>query len=227
MTLFGRLASLLAAAPLLQAADNMDAVFARMDAAARTFKGMAADVQETVHSAIDDDNYVSDGTIKLRRAKSGDVRFLIEFRTPDPRAAAFAGSEMHVYNPKTNQELIYDVSAKKAMIEQAMLLGFGAASDEIKASYDATYVAPDTVDGQPAAHIRLIPKTKEMRAQVSQADLWISNSLGVPIQEKFLTTAAGNFNLFKFSHLKMASGLSDKDLQLNTPKGVQKKRVGS
>jgi outer membrane lipoprotein-sorting protein len=223
---FARFGCFLAVAAFLHAEEPMAQVFARMDTAAAHFKGMTADIQETVHTVIDDDNYVSNGVIKLRRLKPGDVRFLIDFVSPDPRSAAFTGEEMHVYNPKTNTEQIYDVATKKAIIEQAMLLGFGATGAEIKESYDVAWVAAENVDGQPAAHIKLTPKSKEMLAQVKQADLWISDSFGVPIQEKFQTTGSGDFNLFKYTHLNMTPGLSDNDLKLKTPKNVQKKRVG-
>ena len=223
----GAAALLLMVAAQLHAADAMTDVFARMDMAAAKFKGITADIEETIHTEIVDDNNVSKGTIKLRRVKPGDVRFLVQFQSPDPKDAAYSGNEIHVYNPKTNIEEIYDVSTKKSVIEQAILLGFGATSAELKASYDVSFVAAEPIDGQPASHIKLLPKTKEMEAQVKQADLWISDSLGVPIQQKFLTSKSGNYNLFKFPHLHMAPNLSDSDLQLKTPKNVQKKHIGA
>ncbi len=57
------------------------------------------------------------------------------------------------------------------------MLGFGATSAEMKAVYDISYVEADIVAGQHAAEIRLVPKTKEMQGQVSEADLWISDFL--------------------------------------------------
>jgi len=220
-------ATVFAAAALLTSADPMSEVFSRMDSTAARFRGMTANIQETVHIEIVDDNNVSNGIIKLKRTKPGDVRFLVEFQSPDPRAAAYAGNEIHVYNPKTNIEQIYDVSTKKAIIEQAILLGFGATSAELKQSYNASYAGAETVDGQATVHIKLIPKSKEMQNQVKQADLWISDSLGVPVQQKFLTTSSGNYNLFKYTHLNLTTTLTDADLKLKTPKNVQKQHVGA
>jgi outer membrane lipoprotein-sorting protein len=216
---------------LMHAADPISEIFSRMDTAAKNFKGMTADLTETVHVEIVDDNNVSKGTIKLRRAKPGakpvDVRFLVEFTSPDPRAAAYSGNEVHLYNPKTNVEQIYDVAAKKSVIEQLMLLGFGATSAELKATYDVSFVAAETVEGQPAQHIRLVPKSKDMLAQLKQADLWISDSLGVPVQQKFQTTKTGDYNLFQYRNLKLEPAISDGDLKLKTPKNAEKKRVGA
>jgi outer membrane lipoprotein-sorting protein len=225
--LAGLTTAVFALAAQLHAWDSMSDVFTRMDAAAAHFKGITADLEETIHTEIVDDNNVSTGTIKLRRAKPGDVRFLVEFTSPDPKSAAYSGNELDVYNPKTNEEQMYDVSTKKTVIEQAILLGFGATSAELKASYDVSFVATEKIDGQPTSHIKLLPKTKEMEAQVKQADLWISDSQGVPVQQKFLTSKSGNYNLFKFPHLKMAPGLRDDELQLKVPKNAQKKHVGA
>jgi outer membrane lipoprotein-sorting protein len=227
MKICASLAAGLAAAILLPGADPLADVFARMDATAVHFKGMVADLEETVHTQIVDDNNVSTGTIKLRRAKPGDVRVLFEFQHPEPKGVSYAGNEVHIYNPKTNIEQIYDVSTKKGIIEQAILLGFGATSAELKASYDVSFVAAETLDGFPVAHIKLVPKSKEMLAQLKQADLWISDSLGVPVQQKIATTNSGDYTMFKYLHLKMAPELKDSDLQLRTPKNVQKQRVGA
>jgi len=221
------LAAWFTAAALLPAADPMADVFARMDATAVHFKGITADLEETVYTKIVDDSNVSTGTIKLRRAKPGDVRVLFEFQRPNPKIVSYAGNEIHIYNPKTNIEQIYDVSTKKGIIEQAILLGFGATGAELKASYNISFVAAETLDSQATSHIRLVPKSKEMLAQLKQADLWVSDSLGVPIQEKIATTNSGDYTVFKYSHLRMAPELSDKDLQLKTPKNALKQRVGA
>ena len=102
--------ALCASAALLFAADSLGDVFARMDKSAQTFRGMTAEITETVHTEIVNDNTVSTGTIKLR-SKPGDVRFLIDFTNPDaPRAASLSGKEARLYNPKTKIVQIYDLT---------------------------------------------------------------------------------------------------------------------
>lgn len=220
-------AVLLLTAAVVPAAEPLAAVFAGMDAAAARFKGLTADLTETVHIEIVDDNNISKGTIKLRRPKPGDVRFLVEFTGPDARSVSWAGKDIHLYNPKTNVEQIYDVASKKSMIEQLMLLGFGATSAEINSTYTVSFIAAETLEGQATSHIRLVPKSKEMLAQLKQADLWISDSLGVPVQQKFQTTKTGDYNLFQYRNLQLTPSLSDSDLQLKTPKNVEKRRIGA
>ena len=106
------------------------------------------------------------------------------------------------------------------------MLGFGATSAEIKANYDVTWVGSESVDGKPVSHIRLIPKSKDVLAKLRQADLWISDTLGLPLQQKITTNSAGDYTLLKYSNIKLAPSLSDQDVQLKTPKGVELKPVG-
>jgi outer membrane lipoprotein-sorting protein len=211
---------------LLSGADPLAELFARMDKTAAHFVGMTASIRETSYTAVVNDSDVSNGTIALRTKP--DLRFLVDFTSDpkSPKAVALAGNEAQLYNPKTRTVQIYDVSTRKDAIQQAMTLGFGATSAEVKAIYEVAWVGPEKLDGQAVAHISLTPKTKEMQAQMKQADLWISDALGVPVQQKLLS-AGGNYTLFQYSNLKLTSSLSDKDLKLKAPKGVQTSRVGN
>jgi outer membrane lipoprotein-sorting protein len=206
--------------------NSLPDAFAGMDAAAKTFRGMTAKLQQTVYNALANDTSVSNGDIKLKRSKPGEVRMLVTFTQPDPKSAAFDGNQVKVYYPKINVEQIYDVSTKKDMVEQVMLLGFGATSAEMKSAYDVTWVGTEPINGQPTSHLKLAPKSKEMQQRFRQVELWISDSIGVPLQQKFITSASGDFNQFTYSDLKLTTSLSDKDLQLKTAKGVQIKQVG-
>jgi outer membrane lipoprotein-sorting protein len=212
---------------LLLAADPLAEVFARMDKVAQTFRGMTANIEEIVHTEIVNDNTISTGTIKLK-SKPGDTRFLVDFTNPDaPRSASFAGTEARLYNPKTKTVQIYNTANKESVMEQVFLLGFGATSSEIKANYDVSWVGTEDIDGKPAGHIKLIPKSKDVLMKLKQADLWISDSLGMPVQQKFTTTSAGDYTLLKYSNIKLAPSLSNRDVEIKVPKGTEQKRVGS
>jgi outer membrane lipoprotein-sorting protein len=212
------------AAPL--AADSLADAFAKMDASAAKFKGMTADLQRTDYTALAKDTSVATGDIKLRRVKEGEIHMLVTLTRPDQEVVAFDGKQARIYFPKTNVEQVYDVAAKKDMVEQVMLLGFGATSPDLKAHYDVTFVGSEAIGGQPAAHLKLIPKSPDMLKNFRQVELWISDSLGVPLQQKFITSTNGDFHQFTYSNLKLTGSLSDKDLQLKTPKNVQIKQVG-
>src|SRR4051794_18966589 len=70
-----------AGAALAQTPDPLNATFARIDAAAKTFKGMSAQITNTQHTAIVDDNDVQTGSMKVLRVKPGVTRALVEFKS--------------------------------------------------------------------------------------------------------------------------------------------------
>ncbi len=219
------LASLFALSfPLM--ADQLSDVFARIDKAAVGFKGMSAAVKQNVHTELVHDDSVENGTIKLRRPKAGDVRVLMDLTSPDQKTVSVEGDQVKVYLPKARTVQVYDVRSRRNAVQQALLLGFGATSDEIKASYDVTWVGAETLNGQAVSRIRLVPRSKEVLQNIKQTDLWILNSGGYPIQQRALTSAAGDYLELTYSNIQINPSLTDKDLKLSVPKGVQTTQVG-
>ena len=223
-TLWLTAAALLTFAPAW--ADGLADTFAHMDRAAQTFKGISSNLQETTYTALAKDTSVQSGNIKLKREKNGDVRTLINFDQPQPETVSFDGKEARIYYPKTKTVNVYDVSSKRDILEQVMVLGFGATSAAVKADYDVADLGQENIDGKPAQHLKLTPKSKEMQQRFRWAELWISDSLGVPLQQKFITASTGDYTQFTYSQLQLAPSLSDKDLQLKTAKDVQIKQMG-
>jgi outer membrane lipoprotein-sorting protein len=212
--------------PSSLAADSLSDVFARMDREALVFKGMTADLTDLVHTAIVNDDATEYGSIKLKRDKPGDTRILLEFTRPDAKAVSVEGTQVKVYLPKANVVQVYDASSKRGALDKALLLGFGATSGDLKASYDITYVGAETVAGQPADHIKLIPKpTNEARQMIQQADLWIGPA-GLALQQRFATSASGDYRLATYFNMKVNPSVSDKDLRIKTRPGVQINTVG-
>lgn len=218
------LACLFLAATALTA-DPLTDVYAKIDKAAVGFKAMAADVKDDDYTSIVQDHDIHQGTIKLKREKNG-TSMLIDFTGAGARTIALEGGVLRVFYPNTKQEQVWDVAGKRALIDQFLLLGFGANSAEIRKHYDVTYVGPETISGQPAVRIKLVPSSAEVLKQLKSAELWISDSSGLPMQQRFVTSNAGDYKLVTYSNMKSNPSLSDKDLQLKAPKGVQIQQMG-
>jgi outer membrane lipoprotein-sorting protein len=105
-------------------------------------------------------------------------------------------------------------------VDQFLLLGFGATVAELKAAYDVNFVGAETIGGTPSSHLTLTPKSPDVLKVIKQADLWMDQSTGLPVQQKFLTSASGDYKLVTYRNSKQNPSLSDKDLKLNLPKGV-------
>jgi outer membrane lipoprotein-sorting protein len=218
--------ALLAAMTLPLMGDPLSDTFAKMDRAAAKFKAMTADVVQTAHTAIINDDSISKGNVKFKRAKPGDTRILLEFTSPDVKFVSLEDDTGRMYIPKSRIVQEYDLRSRKNIVDQGLLLGFGATSAEIKAAYDVTWIGSEMVNGQPTEHIKLVPKSPEVRQSIKQADLWISDATGTPLQQRLVTSANGDYTQLTYSSVKLNPSLSDKDLKLNYPKGVSVEKVG-
>src|SRR5580704_3877592 len=108
------------------AAQSLDDVFARMDKTAQQFRSVTADLSRTVHTAVINDDATDTGTIKVKREKSHDTRYLMDLTKPDPKTVAYDGATVAIYYPKIKTEQVYDVGGKRASVDQFLLLGFGS-----------------------------------------------------------------------------------------------------
>ncbi len=199
------------------AADPLDSVFARIDAAAKTFKGMTADITNTQHTALVDDNDVKTGTIKILRGNGGEMRMLVMEKGPSGvQEYAVNGHDARTYNPNTKIVDVYDLTSRQGLVNQFLLLGFGITSTEMKSGYDVSFVGDEKVGTQDASHLKLVPKAAETRHNLKQADLWYGSN-GMLVQQK-LFYPNGDFWLITYSNPKPGI-LPVKELELN-PSGA-------
>jgi len=213
-TSVGLLAILLLAAPL--GAQSLDVVYGRLDKAAQQFKSVSANLRRDTHTAIVNDDAIETGTIRMKREK-GRTRMLIEFVTPDKKSVAFDGDAGSVFYPKMKTVQIYSVGEKRNLVDQILLLGFGASGEELRSNYTISYVGPESIDGKPTDHIQLIPKSKDVLTHIKKAELWIAEN-GTPLQQRYQTSASGDFMLVTYSDVKLNPPMSDGALKLNYPK---------
>lgn len=201
-------------------AQSLDAVFERLDKSARQFHAVSADIDRNVHTAIVNDDARDSGTIKVRRDKNGTTRMLIEFTGRDAKSVSFDGSTVSIYYPKIKTVQVYNVGDKQNLIDQFLLLGFGVTSSELKTAYEVTWVGVENINGKPSSHIQLIPRSKEVLMHLKKAELWIAESNGLPLQQRFVTSASGDFMLVTYANTTLNPLLSDGSLKLSYPKGV-------
>jgi hypothetical protein len=73
------------ASPAAFPADNLAAVFAKMDEAAPKFKGMRADMKKVSHTAVINEDATDTGSIVVKVPKPHDYRMLMKFDQPDKK----------------------------------------------------------------------------------------------------------------------------------------------
>jgi outer membrane lipoprotein-sorting protein len=203
-------------------ASDQDTVMERVDRASAAFRGMSAKVRRLSHTAVINEDNVDSGTIVLKRARARDVRMLIDLTDPDPRTVAFQGHKLEIYYPKaaTVQEIDVGNGKDRELLEQFFLLGFGTSRADLQASYNVRLVGPDTVGGQKAQRLELIPKSKEVLQHLLKFEMWVADN-GYPIQQKFYLTG-GDYQVATYSDMKINPDLPDSALKLNLPLHVKR-----
>jgi outer membrane lipoprotein-sorting protein len=215
------MACLLAAAlaPSASAADSLETVFARLDKAASTFKALTADIKRTSHTELVNANETDEGAIAVRKFKADDIRILINFTRPEPKKISIGGGKGQVFYPKANEVQVADVKKHRDLVNEVLMLGFGASSAELKAAYTITLGGPDTVNGAPVTRIELVSKNEEVRRSIKKCELWIPEN-GVAVQQKF-HESGGDYQVATYSHIVLNPSLPDSAIRLDLPKGVK------
>lgn len=214
------LALLLAAsmAPTIPAADPRK-VLALMDETAKSFRSLSGTIIKRSHVEVLNETTVESGTFRLRRSGK-DLRMLLEFTKPSARAMSFQGREVRIFYPKLNTVQVYDLGKQRQLVDQFLLLGFGASGKDLTSGYRVNYVAQEDIAGIKAYHLELTPKSKELAEQISKIELWISPSDGQPVRQKF-HQRGGDYVEIDYLATKLNPPLSAADLQLKTPPDVK------
>lgn len=200
--------------------ESLENVLERMDRAASSFKALSADVKSAQHTAVINEDSVDIGRMLLKRSKR-DMRMLVELTQPDLKAIAIQGHKVEIYYPKRKAVEEYDIGERRELLDQFLLIGFGTSGKELSSAYSISVLGADTVAGQAAAHLELAPKSPEVLKNLKKLELWIPESEGYPIQQKFYL-AAGDYKLVTYTNVKVNPPLTDGDLKLKAPKDVKR-----
>ena len=201
-------------------AETVEAVLARMDRNAASFKTMTAKVKRVAHVAVINEDNTDLGTMRLKRSKK-DVHLVVDLTEPDAKSVAFQGNKVEIYYPKLLRVEEYEVGKNRELFEQFFLVGFGTPAKDLNSDYAIRMIGGEDVGGQPATHIELTPKSKQVLQHIKRMDLWISNASGYPVRQK-LDQSGGEYMLVTYSELVINAPLSDAAVRLNVPKGVQR-----
>jgi outer membrane lipoprotein-sorting protein len=204
------------------AEDPLQAVLMRMDRASLNFKWMTASVQKTAYTAVIDESETECGRIQVLRPKPHELKIRFDFEPPDVKQVSIDGAKAEIYYPKSNSTQTVVIGKQtKPMVEQLLLLGFGSSSQDLQAGYTVRYIGPETAAGEAAQRIELTPKDKEMLQHFKKIELWISDSSGIAVQQKFYEPGK-NYNLAVFTHIDLQTRVSEADLKLKIPKDAHK-----
>src|SRR6202049_3319744 len=160
---------------------TLESVLKQLDIQAGDFHSLTADLERTKVTVVVNDKSTESGKIYVRR----DDKMRIEVTQPDARTILRDGDNFYIYNPKVHRVEEYNLGKKKSLVDQFVLLGFGTSGSSLKDSYSITLQGEDTLDNRNVLRPELLPKTDEVRKQLSKIQLWIDESMWLPVQQKF------------------------------------------
>jgi outer membrane lipoprotein-sorting protein len=196
---------------------NLETVFRELDARAKDFHSVSADIERTKVTVVVNDKSTESGNIKVR----GD-RMLLDLTAPDPRTILRSGDSLFVYTPGLKRVEEYNLGKNRALLDQFLLLGFGTDSQEMRKSYLVTYMKEDKIDEHKAIELELTPKMEAVRSQISKIQIWLDETTWLPLQQEFFEAGSGDYSIVKYSKIVRNPDLPDSQFKPRWPKGTER-----
>jgi outer membrane lipoprotein-sorting protein len=193
---------------------TVDSVLAMMDKSAGDFRTLTAHVEHIKYTAVVKDSSSETGQIFVRR----DQKMRIDFTKPDPRTILRTGESLFIYTPKIKRVEEYNLGKNRAMVDQYLSLGFGTHSQSVRRNYDVALNGQEEIDGRKTFVLELTPKSEEVRKQITKVQMWIDPASWLPLQQKFLEAASGDYLLIKYSSMMKNLKIADSKFKPDWPK---------
>ena len=205
------------------AADRLEEVLSKMDAAAARFRALTAQLSYTKVTLVVDDRTTETGSIYFKKDRGGKgFKVLIEFTQPEPKTVLFRDNKASIYYPKIAQIEEYDLGKNRERVEQFLLLGFGAPGHELLKAYSVTLAGEMNLNGTPTVKLDLTPQGSLTR-NLRKVELWLSRDTWQPVQQQF-TEPSGDYLITHYSDVRETPGLPDSQFQIKTSGKVKRVR---
>ena len=197
---------------------TLENVLKQLDTQAASFQSLTADLERTKVTVVVNDKSTESGQISVRR----DGKMRIEVTQPDARTILRDGDFFYIYNPKIHRVEEYNLGKKKSVVDQFLLLGFGTSGSSLKDSYTVTLQGEETLDNHKVLLLELLPKTDEVRKQLSKIQLWLDESTWLPVQQQFFETGSGDYFIIRYRNMSRNVRIPDNDFKPHWPHGTTK-----
>jgi outer membrane lipoprotein-sorting protein len=202
----------------------LQAVFQRMDKAAATFKGFTADLVKVEHHAIIDDNETQTGTIAVRKPTPRSIQVLEKF-LPDGEQIELNGTHVQDYHPKINTLRADDLGKKyHGLMEEVMLIGLGGNSKDLLDGYQVSLGGSETVGGQKATRLILIPKDPQLLKTFPKFEVWYSDATGIAVQQKWYDQGFADYTIQTYTNMKIGP-VTEAQVKLVVPKDARREHL--
>jgi outer membrane lipoprotein-sorting protein len=198
---------------------TLESVLARMDAAARDFHSLTANIEHIKYTDVVKDTSTESGQLWLEKK---DEKMRIDFAKPDRRTILRAGNSLAIYNPKINRVEEYDLGKDRALVDQYLRLGFGTRTEDLKKSYTVEFSGEQELDGRKTLLLELTPKNDQLRGQISKIAMWVDEASWLPLQQKFYEAGSADYLIFHYSDIKKNVKIEESRFKPDWPKNASK-----
>jgi outer membrane lipoprotein-sorting protein len=195
---------------------TLDNILKQMDVQAAGFQSLTADLERTKVTVVVNDKSTESGQIIVRR----DDKMRIEVTQPDARTILRDGDNFYIYNPKIHRVEEYNLGKKKSVVDQFLLLGFGTSGSSLKESYAISLQGEESLDNRKVLLLELLPKTDEVRTQLSKIQLWLDESLWLPVQQQFFESGSGDYFIIRYRNINRNVRIPDNEFKPHWPHGT-------
>jgi len=196
---------------------TLDFVLSMMDRSAEDFKSLTAAIEHIKYTAVVKDRSTESGEIFVRK----DSKMRIDFQSPDPRTIIRNGDNLYIYTPKINRVEEYNIGKNRAMADQYLALGFGMRTDSLRKNYAVALTGEEDLDGHKAAILELVPKSDDVRKQISRIQMWVDEASWLPVQQKFFEAGSDDYFISRYTKVMKNLKLGDGKFKPDWPKGTK------
>jgi len=197
-------------------------LLSHMDEVARTVKTVSARLEYTTVTVLVNDRSTQNGQIFYRKGKRPEV--LVKFTAPEPKEILFKKNRAEIYYPKINQIQEYDLERRRDVLQQFLLLGFGTESSKLEESYHIRYLGEQKLGDQVFPALELTPIQKDIAAQLSKVELWISPESWLPVQQQFFEPS-GDYLIARYSNMKINRELGPSIFKIHPKPGAERMKM--
>ncbi len=193
-------------------------ILMHMNEAARNLKTVSANLDQTSVTVLVDDKSTQSGQFFFRNGKPPDI--CIKFQKPEEKTFLLKKNQGFMFMRKINQIQEFKLAQKKDLVQQFLLLGFGADTKELEKNYAISYLQEEDLGGESTVKLELKPLKPQVAAQFTKIQLWISEDSWLPVQQQFFEPS-NNLLIAHYSHVEVNRPLDNSAFELNAPANAQ------
>jgi outer membrane lipoprotein-sorting protein len=182
---------------------DLSEILSRMEDAGKRLRSLTANLEYTKVTVLVNDKSTEQGRLFFRKgAKGKGEEIRIEMQQPESKVILFKKNKAEIYLPKINQIQEYNLEQKSGLVEEFLLLGFGAETGDLTKSYNVKYLKEEDLGGDTTAVLELIPRKQSIAAQLTKIQMWVSGDSWMPAQQQFFEPG-GDYMIARYTSIKV------------------------